>query len=116
MTQCPCCGQPIPENSGLIVSLEMNTVMVRGNVAHLGSREAEIVFVLAQAMPVPVSRQSILKKVWAVTEREPSINNIDVYISNIRRKILPLGLKIMSHHGKGFQLVDFIANIKQVVA
>jgi len=111
--QCPCCGQPIPVSNDVIVSLDTNTITVRGASLRLQPREAEILHVLASRMPSPVRRAAIVAVVWGLTEREMTAKNIDTYVSNLRRKLMPIDLAIRTYihgaHGQatgGFALVD----------
>lgn len=107
---CPCCGQPIPVSDDVIVSLDTNSITVRGMSLRLTPRQAEILRVLADKMPAPVRRQTVTARVWCLNERELTEKNLDVHVSNLRHKIAPLGLAIHTHrHGEatgGFALVD----------
>lgn len=104
--KCPCCGQPIPVSDDVIVSLDTNSITVRGVSLRLRPREAEILRVLVNCMPTPVRRTVIIASVWALTEREPTAKGVDVHVSNLRRKIKPLGLAISTYTTIGFALVD----------
>ncbi len=110
--KCPCCGQLIPVSDDVFVSLDTNSITVRGVSLRLQPREAEILHVLAGRMPAPVRRGVITSRVWCVGEREMSAKNVDVHICRLRRKLAPLGLSIRTHvHGVGretggFALVD----------
>ena len=109
---CPCCGQPIPVSDDVIVSLNTNSITVRGVSLHLQPREAEIMHVLAGRMPASVRRDVITARVWCLGERELTAKNLDVHICKLRRKLEPLGLAIRTYaHGVGretggFALVD----------
>lgn len=112
---CPCCGQSIPANSTVIVSLDNNTVTVRGQCVKLCPREAEIVYLLVKRMPTIVTRSTLVERVWGLNETEGSAKCIDVHINKIRRKLLPLGLKVETVWSRGFRLSDLIAR-QQVAA
>lgn len=110
--KCPCCGQPIPVSDDVIVSLNTNSITVRGVSLRLAPRQAEILHVLAMCMPKPVRRGAITAHVWGMTERELTAKNLDVHISNLRPKLKTIGLMIRTYtHGwasetGGFALVD----------
>lgn len=107
---CPCCGQPIPVSDDVIVSLDTNSITVRGVNMRLAPKQAEILQVLASCMPKPVRRGFITARVWGLCERERTAKNLDVHISGLRLKLAPLGLSIRTHTDNGatggFALVD----------
>lgn len=98
--KCPCCGQPIPASDDVIVSLDTNSITVRGVSLRLTSRQTEILHVLAKRMPAPVRRGVIVAQVWGLSESETASKSLDVHFFNLRRKLEPLGLAIHTHiHG-----------------
>jgi DNA-binding response OmpR family regulator len=113
---CSCCGQPIPENATVIISLDNNTLVVRGQCVKLAPRQAEILFLLVKRMPNIVPYSILIEQVWSSSETESTSNTLKVHISNIRRKVRPLGLNIERAWGHGLRLVDCTTPIKQVAA
>jgi DNA-binding response OmpR family regulator len=94
----------------VFVSLDTNSITVRGVSLRLAPKHAEILHVLAGCMPAPVRRGFITARVWGLCERERTAKNLDVHIFNLRRKLEPLGLTIRAHIDNGstggFALVD----------
>jgi DNA-binding response OmpR family regulator len=113
---CSCCGQPIPENATVHVSLDYNTITVRGQCVQITRRQADILAVLVKRMPMIVSYSILIEQVWSSSETESTANTLKVHISKIRRKLLPLGLKVERVWGRGFRLVDCATPITQVAA
>ncbi len=80
------------------------------NVAHAGDRsiqltaiEAEFLHVLARG---GVARYGhIISQIWGMNEPDWAKNTIKYYVVQLRRKLVGLGLKIITHRGVGFELV-----------
>jgi DNA-binding response OmpR family regulator len=110
--KCPCCGQPIPVSSDVIVSLNTNSITLRGVTMRLEPREAEVLYVLAERMPAPLTRETIVAKVWGLSDSEAPAKNVDVHVCKLRQKLGRLGLTISKYRegrnslSGGYALVD----------
>lgn len=51
-----------------------------------------------------VSRDSVLQRVWGNADRFNS-RSLDVFMTKLRRILLPMGYSIETYHGQGFKLV-----------
>ena len=102
---CPCCGQEMPRN-GLVVSLDTNTVVVRGLHARLTPRLTEILAILAERMPAPVMHDTLISRLWGINESEHSADTLKVQVCLLRQALAPLGLRIVTYRTRGFALVD----------
>lgn len=106
---CPACHRELDPAGGIVVSLDTNTVAFRGSVVRLAPRQAEVLFVIWQAMPSAARKEAIIAKVWSIDEPEGDTeNNLHVHISKLRRRILPIGLKILTTGRKQYILSDWI--------
>lgn len=102
--KCPCCDQEIEPRDEPIMDLGSNVLTFRGQAVKLRGVEAEIVDILAKRSPAAVSRADIVSQVWGLGEREGTVKQIDVHICRIR-KMLPAGLRIITHRGRGHALM-----------
>lgn len=104
ITICPCCGQNVPD-ANLIVSLETNTASRGSRVAKLENGQADILSVLAAAWPGIVTHATIANALWG-TSSGPSNESVivRVTISAMRKRIKPLGVKIVPVYGRGYRL------------
>lgn len=76
------------------------TILQNGSpVFNLTTREFDILYVLMNESPKPVSRETILEAVWGKPEKGDS-RVIDIHIANIRKKIGQDKIKTIS--GKGY--------------
>ncbi len=77
----------------LILSLDDNTLHVGAKSVHLGFKEFEVLKLLMANPGIVVSKDSLITKVWGV-ESEVEDNNVEAYISFLRKKIYYLGSKV----------------------
>lgn len=106
--RCPCCGAPI--KTDIVVSLGINQVSRGGKSVTLSPTQAEIIEVMRRRYPGTVTVDYLLDTVYGrhgfAAEKLVNANNtMKVQMSNLRKKIAPLGLKITSVHGVGWRLV-----------
>lgn len=104
-TVCPCCGQGVIVNRPLI-NLDLNVISFNGRIAVLTGREAEIVFVLAREMPHSVSHAKLEDAVWGPHRGLMARNLVSVMMTHVRPKLVPLNLRIVTIHGRGYRLVS----------
>lgn len=104
---CPCCKRPLDKlDSGLVVSLDCNTVSRNGAGARLPPRLAVILHALYQRYPKSVHYDYLH---FALSgQKEPKsknlVNVMKVRVSNLRRMIKPLGIAIKNDYGVGYRL------------
>lgn len=70
-----------------------NTLYCNNKSIHLGLKESEILEILLCNSTRAVSKEEILEKVWGL-ESEAEDNNVEVYISFLRKKLMFLGSKV----------------------
>lgn len=102
---CPCCGQSAPPTDGVTVSLTENRLFYREQSIHLTSRLAELAFILAKRMPETVVTGSIIQQLWGDCEGDFADTNIKVAVCQLRPRLKPLGLQIVTTWGKGYRMV-----------
>lgn len=104
---CPCCGQMMVGRD-VRVWLESNTVSVGSRAVRLSPRQAEILSVLAEGRPLPVKKDHLMRRVYGVVESEGAYGALLASISQMRKKIAPLGLRIINQkpHNEGGQAVE----------
>jgi DNA-binding response OmpR family regulator len=104
MSKCPCCGGDLSGADRPYISLETNTLMAGGEVINLPPTEAELVYVLVNAMPMPADVERIIAKLWGANPIDDPINTLHVYIYKLRKKLKIAGLSIRNVWGVGYAL------------
>lgn len=77
------------------ITLNLSTFMLQkdSKSIHLGLKEFEVMRLLITNPLVIVSKDEMISKIWG-TESEAEDNNVEVYISFLRKKLLYLGSKV----------------------
>lgn len=89
---------------GLEMLLEERIARLNGEEMQLTKIEYELLLYLAHNVGKVLSRERILSRVWQ-TQRDPSTNIVDVYISRLRRKLdSDPGITIQTLRGAGYRL------------
>lgn len=70
----------------------INTLFCNNRSIHLGLKESEILEILICNYNRAVNKEEILEKVWGI-ESDAEDNNVEVYVSFIRKKLTFLGSK-----------------------
>jgi DNA-binding response OmpR family regulator len=104
-TLCPCCRQPLPESSDLLVDEEAGILIRGGRIAALTPQEASLFLSLRQVMPRIRTKEQLLSDLYRIGDEEPLIKIIDVFVCKLRRKLQPLGVEIETAWGRGYRLV-----------
>lgn len=100
--------QPPITISGISINFDPDEACVsyRGQSMEITDRQAQVIATLAKAMPQPVGREFIVKKVFV--DRHPNVANMaldQIYTS--LAKVLPgIGLQIKNVKGVGFALQE----------
>lgn len=104
MNKCPCCGGNIAERDKPLISLDTNRLMCGGEIYQLSSREAEVIHILVNAMPLPVHSERIITQLYGGRSTEAAYNTLKVFIHNLRLKIQDSTVKIVTIHDRGHAL------------
>ena len=104
---CPCCYQPF-ETSKIMVSLDTNELAYDGITVRLTTSEAEIAYTIAKASPRYVPRERLFTLFNGQYLAEDT-KNIEVHISQIRKRIANMGLLIENMRGVGYRMMPAVA-------
>ena len=103
---CPCCGQPLPTSTDLVVNLDYNTASRNGLMFGMEPQSAVLLKELANKWPTAVTHERMESATYGWTEPttdEPK-KVVRVRISRLRHQLRPLGLGIVSVYGIGYRL------------
>ena len=91
----------------LVVDANARTVTIAGIPLELGTTEFRLLELLARNRGMTLSRAQILEKIWDY-DFQGSSNIVDVYVSQLRRKLKELGTtaSIATVWGVGYKLVE----------
>lgn len=78
--------------SDLTLNLSTNDLHCRNKSIHLGFKEFEILKILMSNPKILVSKETLITKVWG-SESDAEDNNVEAYISFLRKKFYFLGSK-----------------------
>ena len=81
------------EFADLTLNLSQNTLYCRGKSVHLGYKEFEVLRLLLLSPRAIVPKEEILTKIWG-TESGAEDNNVEAYISFLRKKFFYLGSRV----------------------
>lgn len=103
--KCPCCGQPV---AGGKIGMDLNENILRydRHAIHLPKRLADLAFILVRRMPASVSREFIMHQMWGDREPDFAQENINVAICQLRKRVEPIGLRIITARGIGFRMAE----------
>ena len=89
----------------LTVDLQRHTATRAERLIELTPREFDLLVYLGRRAGTPVSRDELLREVWSVDPSEPT-NTLDVFISNLRRKLEAGGepRMVQTVRGAGYEL------------
>ncbi len=101
---CEKCGRPFDdfmEKHG--ISMSLGQLWREEMQIRLTNREWQIIETLLLRFPSPVHKESIFLRVWGGSS-DVQIKTLDVFICKLRKKIMPVNLRIETIFGMGFQL------------
>ena len=101
MSKCTCCGGDVADRDRPWISLDTNRMMSGGEIIQLSAREAELMSILISAMPLPVSTERILARLYGGISTESAYNTLRVFVHNLRRKIENSSVKVTTIRGRG---------------
>jgi two-component system OmpR family response regulator len=99
-------GGPRIVHGPLTVDTVARRAFLRGEPLELAAREWAVLEVLLAKTEKIVSKESIIQAVAGLAE-ELSANAIEVYVSRLRSKLEPAGIKIRTVRGFGYMLEEF---------
>ncbi len=105
-------GERLPQEptisvGSLVVDANARLVTVAGAPMDLGSTEFRLLELLSRNRGMTLSRAQILEKIWDY-DFQGSSNIVDVYVSQLRRKLRALGASasIATVWGVGYKIVE----------
>jgi two-component system OmpR family response regulator len=101
-------GGPRMAHGPLALDTAARRAFLRGEPLELAAREWAVLEVLLARVEKIVSKEAIIRSV-AGWEEELSPNAIEVYISRLRSKLEPAGIRIRTVRGFGYMLEEFKA-------
>lgn len=108
---CPSCHREYDRSAtwmGWSVDLTRNVVSgPEGFRLRVASKEAEILFALIERRGEPTNHEYLVHRIYgSYGAAEPlSVDScLKVYVSRLRRKLLPLGIRISNIYGHGYEL------------
>jgi two-component system OmpR family response regulator len=102
--KCPCCGTEMESKGKPVVCLNTNKLSVAGTTIQLTGRQAEVISLLVEAMPAPVSHERMIARVYGADPILDADATLKQYVSQIRKKVACFGLQIRTIHGSGYAL------------
>lgn len=106
MSLCPCCRQSIPDELGLVVSLDSNTAAARGQCVKLPPDKTVIAYALARAAPGAVTYEKLIDAVWGYDSPLSALTILKTHVWALRRALEPLGYGVVAVWKYGYRLVD----------
>lgn len=99
---CPHCGQPLQPPHG--ITLDGATITYRGASTRLTNQEALIFTLLFKRIGHVVLKNRLYDTVCSPSREYPDPKIVDVAIYKIRRRLIPLNLRITTEWGLGYRL------------
>jgi len=79
---------------------------LNGQPLEMAAREWSVLVVLLERIERTVSKEAIIEAVAGVSD-DLSLNAIEVYVSRLRAKLEPAGIRIRTVRGFGYMLLDY---------
>lgn len=102
-TECPCCRQRV-ETKLPIVDLNTNTLSFGDTHVHLSPQKAEILTVLLERFPAAVSHDTLIRRVWGITEPEKPLIILKTLKCALCRVLRKIGYDIVNTPHVGYKL------------
>ena len=81
---------------------------LNGQPLEMAAREWSVLVVLLERIERTVSKEAIIEAVAGVSD-DLSLNAIEVYVSRLRAKLEPAGIRIRTVRGFGYMLLEYQA-------
>lgn len=101
---CPTCGQHLPQGATPVVDLDGNKVVMASGQRLLTPLEAEVLTVLAEAMPRFVTNDDIRRRVWGANVDRERHKPVYDSIVRLRRNLAGTRIGIESRYRLGYRL------------
>jgi DNA-binding response OmpR family regulator len=79
-------------------------MMAGAEIIQLSPTQAEIIYSLAEAMPLPLAHERLFAKLWGQNPIDNPEVTLRVIVTKLRKKIKPAGMNIKSVWGVGYAL------------
>ncbi|KPL55552.1 hypothetical protein ABB55_27705 [Prosthecomicrobium hirschii] len=106
IARCPCCGGPVTADELLIDAM-------RGRIARGGFEtrvtrmEAAVLSALSAVRPGVLTKEAFYDRLYGDrADGGPGTKVLDVMVCKLRPKLTAIGLRIETHWGRGYALVD----------
>lgn len=103
LPKCPCCGQPV-QISALLISVDDQQLAYGGKTILLTPNETKFLTVLKKKMPKHASHSTVFFALWGSRPPQTANASLSMMLSALRRKLEPLGLRVLTLYGRGYQL------------
>jgi len=113
---CPCCRQPLPMTTRLVVDLDSNHAVARGRFVHLQPEQAALAHALLRAWPHTLRHERIMSALWGNSPVDDATRTMRTQISRLRKALLPLRYSVVSVWGEGYRLIDQAVDIPKIPA
>lgn len=103
---CHACGQPLPDDAGVVIDAPRRTVSRDGMSAVLTPKTFDLFLILWDARPNALTQEQIGKKLWGsgyYTMSNPA-NTLWVAFNALRKAISPMGIIISGVRGAGYSI------------
>lgn len=103
-SDCPLCGHEIPVDCPVRIDLDSRAIVYKGKFTILTGRQMDMLSVLIDAYPRVVTKGHILERMYLLSQDEAEEKIIDVFVCKIRKELNEVGIKIITHWGKGYSI------------
>ena len=91
-------------DGGVVLAADTGLIS-RGNASvRLTRKEFDVVQTLWAARPRVLSRVQMMERLYDVEADEPDWNIVAVFISRLRPRLAEIGVKIVTHWGRGWSI------------
>jgi DNA-binding response OmpR family regulator len=105
MSACPCCGQGLPDDLWRY-DIASAQLLIAGQAIYFSAKQAVIIGLLLKHFGKPVHRDTLIMGMYDDgDEPEDALNNLDVNLCHIRRKLRPTPMIVRNHHRFGYSIV-----------
>lgn len=102
--KCPCCGHEV-DPTVVLISLHASQIAYAGNAVLANPFELKLLNTLKKKMPHYATHAAIHFAIWGGRPPRYSAQQLTTRLAQLRHKLEPLGLRILSEQGKGYRLV-----------
>jgi len=100
---CPCCGSPI--DRPFLASIDTGTIATALGAVKVPFAEFDVFASISAAYPGAKRHDQIGVEAWGEGYFDKDPNHLKVLVSNLRRRLRPIGIEILTAHKRAFRLV-----------